>query len=92
MAYPDVVFEIVGETTTPRVWRAVGRAGPLEWRAEIELDSEGAVWRLQVDGTLTGSDAFHGTAPNMYAAGDACRAALRRVIDDHNRFDAVAGA
>lgn len=91
MAYPDVVFAVVGDSATPRRWRSTGQTGPLRWRAEIRLESEAAAWTLQVDGTLTGSDTLRGTAPNAYSAGDACRAALRGVIDDHNRFGPVAG-
>lgn len=89
--YRGIRFEEEGDTLVPRAWTAAGVAGPLTWRARMERAGEGVEWRLTIEGTLTGPDTHRGTAANAYAAGDECRAALRRAIEEHNALEDAAG-
>jgi hypothetical protein len=45
---------------------------------------------LNVRGTLTGTQAASGTAADAYSGQDHCRAALRKIIDEHNEFADIA--
>jgi hypothetical protein len=47
-------------------------------------------WELSVQGTLTGTHIASGTAADAYSAQDHCRAALRKIIDEHNEFADIA--
>jgi hypothetical protein len=91
IGYPGVRFDVIGDSIVPREWGAAGQAGPLAWTARLERSGEGVDWSLAVAGTLTGEERRSGRAANPYAAGDACKAALREVIDEHNAFSDVAG-
>ena len=91
VGYPSVRFDVVGDPLVPREWAAAGRAGPLEWSARLERVPEGVSWSVEVAGTLTGTERRTGVGVNTYSAGDACKAALRSLIDDHNAFSGVAG-
>lgn len=82
---------MVGDTLVPREWAAAWLGGQLEWSARLERADDAVAWSLEVTGTLTGTERRSGRAANQYAAADECKAALRKVIDDHNAFADVAG-
>lgn len=91
VGYPQVRFDVIGDSVVPREWGAAGRAGPLEWTARLERSGDGVAWSLSVTGTVTGAERRSGRAANPYAAGDECKAALREVIDEHNALVDVTG-
>ena len=88
--YEGLEFGEVGHASPPRAWVARGRSGPLSWEARAERESDGVAWELSVQGTLTGTQVVAGTAADAYAAQDHCRAALRKIIDEHNEFADIA--
>jgi len=91
VAYPELRFRVVGEATVAREWEAGEATGPLEWSARMQKESDRVTWTLRVDGVLTGTERRAGEAANAYAAGDQCRAAARRIVDDYNAFREAAG-
>lgn len=91
VGHPDVRFEVVGEATVARAWKAAGEAGPLRWSARMRREADEVAWRVEVEGVLTGTAIREGAAANAYAAGDECRAALRRIVDEYNALRDAAG-
>lgn len=86
---PRVHFDRVGGTLAAREWRAAGKSGPLKWEASIRKGDDGVTWFVRVEGTLTGVEEQNGEAQNFYTGTEACRAALKRIIEDHNAFGDV---
>lgn len=82
---------MAGDPDVASAWETTGASGPLAWKARLVRGSDGVRWTLRVEGTWSGTEEREGLSQNQYTAANACRTALREVIEEHNRFLDVAG-